>query len=228
MPASGSVCLAKYPSQDLRSPAEGLQLRPSPPDARGSPGAPRLAEGARILPGSDLPVKAEAADQPHDAPPADEEVRRRGRHPTAPPAFSRTQTLLRHAFIEQGVRRGAGPGLDRTREHSIDAGPLLQRAFGELLHLARIERGERFDVIFCDLMMPDMTGMEFYEALLSQHLDLARRMVFMSGGGTTARADDFLRSVRNPKIGKPFTSKRLLETVQQFLVAKQAASAKPS
>ena len=76
----------------------------------------------RILSGSDLPVEAEAANRPDNAPSVDEEVRRRGRHPTAPPAFPRVEALLRHAFIEQGLRRGAGPGLDRTREHSIDHG----------------------------------------------------------------------------------------------------------
>src|SRR2546422_605019 len=101
---------------------KGSNFRPSPSDARGSSGAPRLVESARQLPRADLPVQAEAADRPNHAPSLDEEVRRRGRHPAAPPAFPRAQTLLRHAFIEQGVRRGAGPGLDRTREHSIDHG----------------------------------------------------------------------------------------------------------
>ena len=87
--------------------------------------------------------------------------------------------------------------------------------------LALIERGEKFDVIFCDLMMPNMTGMECYEALLRQHPDLAQRMVFMSGGIITASADDFLRSVPNLLIEKPFTPKRLLETVQQLLLTQQ-------
>src|SRR5436189_5614375 len=81
-----------------------------------------LAESARILSGSDLPVEAEAADRPHHAPSVDEEVRRSGRHPGETAALSRVKTLLRHPFIEQGDRREAGPGLDRTREHSIDHG----------------------------------------------------------------------------------------------------------
>src|SRR5438445_7258934 len=54
--------------------------------------------------GSDLPVEAEAADRPHHAPSADEEVRRRGRHPRKTAVLSRVKALLRHALIEQGVR----------------------------------------------------------------------------------------------------------------------------
>src|SRR6185436_16425959 len=57
-----------------------------------------------------------------DARRAHEEVRRRGRRSAVAPAFSRAKTLLRDALIEQGIWRGAGPGLDRAREYSIDHG----------------------------------------------------------------------------------------------------------
>ncbi|HXB73677.1 MAG TPA: response regulator [Candidatus Acidoferrales bacterium] len=94
--------------------------------------------------------------------------------------------------------------------------------------LALIERGERFDVIVCDLMMPNMTGMDLYEILLGQDPDLARRVVFISGGATSARAGDFLRSVLNPIISKPFTPKQLLEVIQQLLAAHQRPFQEPS
>jgi signal transduction histidine kinase len=132
----------------------------------------------------------------------------------------------------------AGKELQRLRGRIlvIDGEEVLLRIIGRTLKnedhevfctgnateaLALIERGEKFDVIFCDLMMPNMTGMECYEALLRQHPDLAQRMVFMSGGIITASADDFLRSVPNLLIEKPFTPKRLLETVQQLLLTQQ-------
>jgi hypothetical protein len=50
----------------------------------------------------------------------------------------------------------------------------------------------------------------------------------MSGGATTVRTGDFLRSVANLLVSKPFTSKQLLETVQQSLVAHQPASLEAS
>ncbi len=78
--------------------------------------------------------------------------------------------------------------------------------------LDRIERGERFDLIFADITMPFMTGIEFYETLLSSNRELARRVVFISGGAVTAKVEDFLRSVPNRRIEKPFEVVNLRET----------------
>ena len=89
--------------------------------------------------------------------------------------------------------------------------------------LAIIERGEHFDLILSDLMMPTMSGMDFYEALLGRDPALARRVVFLSGGVVTAATADFLRSVPNLFIAKPFTVASLLDTVQQLLEAQRAA-----
>jgi two-component system, cell cycle sensor histidine kinase and response regulator CckA len=83
--------------------------------------------------------------------------------------------------------------------------------------LTLIESGQRFDVILSDLMMPTMTGMEFYEILLTQSPDVARRVVFISGGAITAKVDAFLRSVPNLTIEKPFKIATLRDTVQQLL-----------
>jgi len=55
-------------------------------------------------------------------------------------------------------------------------------------------------------MMPNITGMEFYETLLSRSPHLARLVVLMSGGTTTANGSDFLRSVANLLVDKPFTA----------------------
>jgi PAS domain S-box-containing protein len=82
-----------------------------------------------------------------------------------------------------------------------------------------IESGERFDVILSDMMMPSMTGVEFYEALLKQKPDLARRVVFITGGAVSAKLDAFLKSVPNPHLDKPFKISTLRDTIQQCLVA---------
>ena len=70
--------------------------------------------------------------------------------------------------------------------------------------LELVTRGERYDVIFSDLMMPDMTGMDLHAALTRQMPQQAERIVFMSGGAFTAPVRDFLGSVPNPRINKPF------------------------
>jgi len=83
--------------------------------------------------------------------------------------------------------------------------------------LARLESDDRFDIIFCDLMMPKMTGIDFYEALLRIRPELARRVVFLSGGAVTTKAARFLETVPNQRIEKPFQVKELRGWVQQIL-----------
>jgi len=54
-----------------------------------------------------------------------------------------------------------------------------------------------YDVILCDLIMPEMTGMDVYRAALQRATPLNDRIVFMTGGAFTQRARDFLESVPN-------------------------------
>jgi len=66
-------------------------------------------------------------------------------------------------------------------------------------------------------MMPMMTGIEFYEVLLGRNPELARRVVFLSGGAVTAKTEAFLASVPNLRMEKPFEVGNMLETVQVLL-----------
>jgi PAS domain S-box-containing protein len=70
--------------------------------------------------------------------------------------------------------------------------------------LAMLEQGERFDVVLCDLMMPEMTGMDLHDKATEIDTDQARRFVFVTGGAFTPRARTFLDSNSNHRIEKPF------------------------
>ena len=48
--------------------------------------------------------------------------------------------------------------------------------------LARLVDDPDFDVILCDLMMHDLTGMDLFEELKAIRPELAERFVFMTGG----------------------------------------------
>ncbi|HSD87122.1 MAG TPA: ATP-binding protein [Kofleriaceae bacterium] len=72
--------------------------------------------------------------------------------------------------------------------------------------LSRLQSGERFDRILCDLMMPDMTGMELFDQLPA---DVQKRVVFLTGGAFTDRAREFLGRVPNRKLDKPFDTDTL-------------------
>jgi two-component system, cell cycle sensor histidine kinase and response regulator CckA len=81
--------------------------------------------------------------------------------------------------------------------------------------LRRLGRGERYDLILCDVMMPEMTAMEFYAALVGPLADVPPRIVFVTGGAFTAAAREFLDAVPNPRVDKPFDVPRLVALVNE-------------
>ncbi len=84
---------------------------------------------------------------------------------------------------------------------------------------ARLAGGERFDVVFCDLMMREMTGMDLFEKLGAAHPEATAPFVFMTGGAFTARAQTFLDRVENPCVEKPFARGQLLALIAKRLQA---------
>ena len=72
-----------------------------------------------------------------------------------------------------------------------------------------------YDVILCDLIMPEMTGMDVYRAALQRATPVNDRIVFMTGGAFTQRARDFLQSVPNLRIEKPFDLAHLERTIYE-------------
>jgi len=79
--------------------------------------------------------------------------------------------------------------------------------------LAKLQGGARFDVIFCDLMMPEMTGIELFTELQTVVPDQAAKIVFLTGGAFTARAREFIDRVQSRCLAKPFDSRYVLALV---------------
>ena len=63
---------------------------------------------------------------------------------------------------------------------------------------------DSFDIIFCDLKMPDISGIDLYQYIAKQHPELATRIVFMTGGAFTVDVQQFLHETAHPVIQKPF------------------------
>jgi PAS domain S-box-containing protein len=87
--------------------------------------------------------------------------------------------------------------------------------------LTRLESGETFDLVLCDLMMPGLSGMELHATLATSHPELARRLVFMTGGAFTDRSRQFLERVGGPQLSKPFTPQELRDLVRSWLAERR-------
>ncbi|MBN2193202.1 MAG: response regulator [Polyangiaceae bacterium] len=106
----------------------------------------------------------------------------------------------------------------RGRILVVDDEPLLCSALKRVLEKAHdvvtaasgaecraiLERDPSFDLILCDLMMPEMTGMDLHAWLTGYDPLLASRVVFMTGGAFTSRASEYLAQFRNLRLDKPF------------------------
>jgi CheY-like chemotaxis protein len=77
----------------------------------------------------------------------------------------------------------------------------------EALHW--IQEGRHYDAILCDLMMAQVTGRQFYEELCHYAPELARRVIFMTGGAYTTISQDFVSRMTNPLLIKPFKAEEL-------------------
>jgi len=129
------------------------------------------------------------------------------------------------------TRRKRAPAGRRGRVLCVDDETLvlsaLRRALGAQHELATvgsasealalIASGHIFDLVLSDLMMPGMSGMDFYAKLQELSPEHAARTVFMTGGVFAPGAREFLASVPNPRIEKPFELTLLRSLVQSWV-----------
>lgn len=77
-----------------------------------------------------------------------------------------------------------------------------------------LEDGD-FDLVLCDLMMPEMNGMELHAEVQHRRPELSERFVFITGGASVPQAREFLASVPNMHVEKPFDFDNLRKIVRK-------------
>ena len=122
----------------------------------------------------------------------------------------------------------------RARILLIDDEPLLVRAVRRMLErsdfavvacsggreaLDAIERvgPSEFDLILCDMRMPEVDGPALHATLSTHHPHLAERMVFMTGDSDQGSHGAFLVTHAGPCLEKPFGRTGLLAIVESTL-----------
>lgn len=139
--------------------------------------------------------------------------------------FVRVSLSPGDAVVEEPVARAAAPG--RRRVLVVDDEPAVGRAIATALGaqhdvevvdggraaLARLQAEASFDLVLCDVMMPELDGIGLYEAIEKTLPSLARRFVFMSGGAFTPRARAFLSRCANSRLEKPFRIDQVLALI---------------
>jgi len=75
-----------------------------------------------------------------------------------------------------------------------------------------------FDVIICDLMMPQMPGDMFYYAVERTKSYLCDRFIFMTGFSGNPRVEKFLESAKGQSLRKPLMIQDLISAISLVLM----------
>jgi signal transduction histidine kinase len=78
-----------------------------------------------------------------------------------------------------------------------------------------IEKAERFDVMVCDVVMPDMDGLQLYEKVRERDPSLAERTLFFSGGLQSQALEQALVDTGRTVLGKPTSMRELARKIRR-------------
>ncbi|HEX7699158.1 MAG TPA: response regulator, partial [Kofleriaceae bacterium] len=89
----------------------------------------------------------------------------------------------------------------------------VELAYSGRAALEQIEAHD-FDVVLCDLMMPDVTGMELYTKLVAAGNTITDRFLFITGGVFSEQARAFLEEIGESRwLSKPISMAELRRRV---------------
>jgi two-component system NtrC family sensor kinase len=78
-------------------------------------------------------------------------------------------------------------------------------------------QGDHYDLLLCDLIMPELDGVQFYDLLLRQHASLGQRVIFLTGDTLSADSMTFLEQCGQPWLTKPCRVVEVRRLIQHML-----------
>jgi signal transduction histidine kinase len=130
-------------------------------------------------------------------------------HGAAAPVTSRT-TRARVLFVDDEPAIAEVYGALLGEQHDVTV------ALGGARALEELRSDKAFDVVVCDLMMPDVDGAAVYDHVRRERPELANRFVMCSGGLVTERARAFAARGAVKLLYKPVPTQHLLSTIDEL------------
>ena len=106
-------------------------------------------------------------------------------------------------------------GIRKALKRVLDGHDLIEAESGRRAR-ELLSTDQSFDIIFCDIAMPDVSGIDVHRWLVERHPRLAQRVVFLTGGAFTPQTRAYLEKVPNPQFEKPFDSAKLEKLVADY------------
>jgi two-component system NtrC family sensor kinase len=132
-------------------------------------------------------------------------------------------------IVGMEAARALSTSARRARVLVIDDEPVLLRGLKrslsehDVMTATSVNQGiqlyscHEFDIVFCDLMMPELNGLEFYTRLSALGPNHAQRLVLMTGGVFADRLGCSLSEIPSPCILKPFKHGEIERLISQAL-----------
>jgi CheY-like chemotaxis protein len=94
----------------------------------------------------------------------------------------------------------------------------VETASNGVVALNRLQERE-YDLILCDLRMPEMDGESLYREATRQKPELGRRFIFLTGSAAISETRHFLEHSGPPHLTKPFDLETFRRVIQRTLAA---------
>ncbi|HVW26282.1 MAG TPA: response regulator [Polyangiaceae bacterium] len=115
------------------------------------------------------------------------------------------------------------PGVANTLRAMLEAHHEVTSVESAREGLRLLLGNEQFDIVFCDLVMPEVSGIDLFCAIELNRPEAKSRIVFMTGGVFTPEAERFLAGVPNLRVEKPFSLARVEQLLAQAVRARKAS-----
>lgn len=107
-------------------------------------------------------------------------------------------------------------------DDEIIIGRVIERLLGQRAEVTTLTSGsaarkavagQKYDLIFCDVHLPDSSGAELYRRLAADDWNPQKRMIFLTGGFFDEKERKFFDDLDNPLVFKPFGVEELEDAV---------------